>query len=215
MATSSTKAFDIDFSKADEARAPSPEEVLLLIPQENLGPSEEDESEFAKELAKMSLESSADSKKVDKKTALALWDSTVLTPSIRKKRGEDDMVQDDVPDMMKFTVLTKRGPKQQVGLSIEHVKRVWIYSNNQTRQLALPAESSIAIHTRSAQLQDKAEQQHLKRFVLNYEQREEAEEHSRGEITIYSVVQVAELLYLSDGKSARGQNSLRWMSLES
>jgi regulator of nonsense transcripts 2 len=32
------------------------------------------------------------------------------------------------------------------------------------------------VHTRSAQLQDKVEQQHLKRLVLDYEQREEAEE---------------------------------------
>lgn len=32
------------------------------------------------------------------------------------------------------------------------------------------------MHTRSAQQQDKVEQQHLKRLVLDYEQREEAEE---------------------------------------
>jgi regulator of nonsense transcripts 2 len=34
----------------------------------------------------------------------------------------------------------------------------------------------LAVHTRSAQLQDKVEQQQLKRIVLDYEQREEAEE---------------------------------------
>ena len=34
----------------------------------------------------------------------------------------------------------------------------------------------MAVHTRSAQMQDKVEQQHLKRLVLDYEQREEAEE---------------------------------------
>lgn len=58
------------------------------------------------------------------------------------------------------------------------------------RQLAVPAASSIAVHTRSAQLQDKAEQQHLKRFVLNYEQREEAEEHSKGIVldVIFAIV---------------------------
>ncbi|KAG6842174.1 hypothetical protein C0991_001667 [Blastosporella zonata] len=42
--------------------------------------------------------------------------------------------------------------------------------------MAVPAESALAVHTRSAQLQDKVEQQHLKRLVLDYEQREEAEE---------------------------------------
>jgi regulator of nonsense transcripts 2 len=46
----------------------------------------------------------------------------------------------------------------------------------QTRQLAVPSESALAIHTRSAQLQDRVEQEHLKRLVLDYEQREEAEE---------------------------------------
>lgn len=46
----------------------------------------------------------------------------------------------------------------------------------QTRQIAIPAESALAVQTRTAQLQDKVEQQHLKRLVLNYEQREEIEE---------------------------------------
>lgn len=40
----------------------------------------------------------------------------------------------------------------------------------------MPAASALAVQTRSAQLQDKVEQQHLKRLVLDYEQREEAEE---------------------------------------
>jgi regulator of nonsense transcripts 2 len=42
--------------------------------------------------------------------------------------------------------------------------------------LAVPAASALAVQTRSAQLQDRVEQQELKRLVLNYEQREEAEE---------------------------------------
>lgn len=44
------------------------------------------------------------------------------------------------------------------------------------RYLPIPTESALAVHTRSAQLQDKVEQQHLKRLVLNYEQSQEAEE---------------------------------------
>lgn len=42
--------------------------------------------------------------------------------------------------------------------------------------MAIPAESALAIQTRTSQMQDKVEQQQLKRLVLNYEQREEAEE---------------------------------------
>ncbi|PPQ97386.1 hypothetical protein CVT26_006620 [Gymnopilus dilepis] len=148
-------------------RAPSPEQEVVLSAsnslQEHLGPSEEAEAEFAKELAKLVTDTSAESRKVDKKTALALWDSAVLPPNIRKKRADE---KEDEPEentanavgTMAFTVITKKGNKQQ------------------TRQIAVPAESALAIQTRSAQLQDKVEQQHLKRLVLNYEQREGAEE---------------------------------------
>ncbi|KIY53966.1 ARM repeat-containing protein [Fistulina hepatica ATCC 64428] len=150
-------------------RAPFPEEpeerVVLSNSssmQENLGPSEEADAEFAKELAKMVMDTSVESRKVDKKTALALWDSAVLPPSARKRRAEDSENDEvshlDSSNVMKFTVVTRRGNKQQA------------------RQLNIPAESALAVHTRSAQLQDKVEQQHLKRLVLDYEQREEAEE---------------------------------------
>lgn len=153
-------------SPMDE-RAPSPDQEIVLSAsnssQDNLGPSEEADAEFAKELAKLVTDNSAESRKVDKKTALALWDSAVLPPAARKKRTDD--VDDDTAgdsanghNMTNFTVITKRGNKQLM------------------RQLAVPSESALAVHTRSAQLQDKVEQQHLKRLVLDYEQREEAEE---------------------------------------
>ncbi|KAJ6594000.1 transcription factor [Mycena capillaripes] len=149
-----------------EERAPSPDDLVVLSAsnslQDNLGPSEEAEAEFAKELAKMVTDSSAESRKVDKKTALALWDAAVLPPGTRKKRPDeaDDELnsQADNQNVMNFTVITKRGNKQQ------------------TRQIAVPAASALAVHTRSAQQQDRVEQQHLKRLVLDYEQREEAEE---------------------------------------
>lgn len=52
------------------------------------------------------------------------------------------------------------------------------------RQLAIPSESALAVHTRTQQMQDKVEQQHLKKLVLDYEQREEAEE-LRGTYKLY------------------------------
>ncbi|EKM54104.1 uncharacterized protein PHACADRAFT_257716 [Phanerochaete carnosa HHB-10118-sp] len=149
-------------SPVDE-RPPSPDTFVLKASttQENLGPSEEDTAEFEKELAKM-VTDNAESRKVDKKTALALWDQTVPPPVLRKKRAEDaEEVQPNAaqePSVMKFTLFTKRGNKPQ------------------TRELAIPAESALAVQTRTAQMQDKVEQQQLKRLVLNYEQREEAEE---------------------------------------
>lgn len=84
---------------------------------EDLGPSEEAEAEFAKELAKMVTDTSAESRKVDKKTALALWESAVLPPGARKKRGEEGDEGEDGPKengVMNFTIVTKRGNKQLV-----------------------------------------------------------------------------------------------------
>ncbi|KAJ7783281.1 transcription factor [Mycena metata] len=133
-------------------RAPSPDELVVLSAsnslQDNLGPSEEAEAEFAKELAKMVTDSSAESRKVDKKTALALWDAAVLPPGTRKKR----------PDEADDELSSGQG------------------DGHNTRQIAVPSASALAVHTRSAQQQDRVEQQHLKRLVLDYEQREEAEE---------------------------------------
>lgn len=152
----------VGHESATDERAPSPEPVVVLSAQEHLGPSQEADEEFAKELAKIITESSAESRKIDKKNAW--WDNAVLAPSVRKKRtGETEQNIDgdaDCPNgsVMNFTVITRRGNKQQ------------------TRNLPVPAETALAVHTRSAQLQDKVEQQHLKQLVLNYEQREEAEE---------------------------------------
>lgn len=83
-----------------------------------MGPSEEAEADFAKELAKMVTDTSTESRKVDKKTASALWDSAVLPPIIRKKRTDHDDEKDGPEvnghSVMNFTVITKRGNKQQV-----------------------------------------------------------------------------------------------------
>ena len=73
----------------------------------------------------MVSDSSTDSRKVDRKTALALWDSSVLPPGARKRRiddnevdGDDPSVAEDGRNMMNFTVITKRGNKQQVCISL-------------------------------------------------------------------------------------------------
>jgi regulator of nonsense transcripts 2 len=67
----------------------------------------------------MVTDTSTESKKVDRKTALALWDSAVLPANIRKKKyDEQDMEGEPVDStgdaVMNFTVVTKKGNKQQV-----------------------------------------------------------------------------------------------------
>ena len=129
----------------------------------------------------MVTESSAESRKVDKRTAQSLWDSAVLHPGVRKKKQEDSDEEETVGeegngDVMKFTVLTKKGNKQQVCGFCLLSRCTSSLCRVQAKKLAIPAESALATHTRSAQLQDKVEQEQLKRLVLNYEQREEVEE---------------------------------------
>lgn len=98
---------------------------MVLSAQEHLGPSDEADAEFAKELAKIITDSSAESKKIDKKAAW--WDSAVLTPGTRKRRADDnegDAVGEgnaaNSESVMNFTVITKRGNKQQVYQSDIH-----------------------------------------------------------------------------------------------
>jgi len=92
----------------------------VLTNVESQGPSEEADADFAKELAKMLSDTSSDARKVDKKTALAMWDSAVLPGSSggpgRKRRdtNEDMTSSDGAPGVMKFTVISRRGNKQQV-----------------------------------------------------------------------------------------------------
>lgn len=93
--------------------------MVVLSAQEHLGPSEEAETEFAKELAKIMMDSSAESRKIDKKSAW--WDTAVLAPGARKKRAEENEQQEADADgdssngpVMNFTVITRRGNKQQV-----------------------------------------------------------------------------------------------------
>jgi hypothetical protein len=91
-------------------RAASPEQVVHVSVPESLGPSEEEDGDFARELARMITDGTADTRKVDKRTAAALWDAAVLPPAARRRREDGE----DAQDMMKFTLITKRGNKQQV-----------------------------------------------------------------------------------------------------
>ena len=70
----------------------------------------------------MVTDSSAEARKVDKRTAQALWDSAVIPSGLRKKKQDSGDSEEDVSDAeeagsqgtMKFVLLTKKGNKQQV-----------------------------------------------------------------------------------------------------
>ena len=67
----------------------------------------------------MVTDNSSESRKVDKKTALALWDAAVIPSNLRKKKPDEsdeegESLETSGQDTMAFTVITKRGNKQQV-----------------------------------------------------------------------------------------------------
>lgn len=63
----------------------------------------------------MMADASTESRRVDRKTALALWDSTALPTGLRKKRADfDEEAASAEEPVMNFTLVTKRGKQQQV-----------------------------------------------------------------------------------------------------
>jgi hypothetical protein len=88
-----------------------------------MGPSAEADTEFEKELAKMMTDTSIESRRMDRKTALALWESATLPTGIKKKRVGDFEEDGDTSaeeSMMNFTLITKRGKQQQVSFRFPH-----------------------------------------------------------------------------------------------
>ncbi|KAK4687311.1 regulator of nonsense transcripts 2, partial [Tremellales sp. Uapishka_1] len=116
----------------------------------------EAEADFDREFQKM-MADTTDFRKNERK-APPVFDSAV--PLIRKKAPEAN------DGNMSFTLLSKKGNKQHA--------------------IDIPVDSTIAINSRSQQLQNKMEQETLKRLVLQNERRQERsemddlEQHARG-----------------------------------
>ncbi|EGG03325.1 uncharacterized protein MELLADRAFT_90304 [Melampsora larici-populina 98AG31] len=140
--------------------------------------SKEEEEEFARELAKMIAETGgggtqtgagganeAARKNERNPTSSSLFSDQGLPvlKNIFKPGGSGALAlaegdRENEGDKMTFALLTKKGNKQQL------------------KPMQIPSTAPIAIHTRNQQLHDQVEHQHLKRLVLDYEQREEAAE---------------------------------------
>jgi len=71
------------------------------------------------------------------------------------------------PDHVAFTLLTKKGNKQQL------------------RTVGLPSDSALVINTRNQREAEREEQQQLKQLVLEYEVREEANQRAgKGDVDL-------------------------------
>lgn len=110
---------DIGLQDAPRASSPEQEDLVVLSKKEELGPSTEEDADFAKELAKL-LSDTSDARKVDKRSALATLDASIVSGAGNgKKRGDDGEADTSNetsggPGLMKFTLLSRRGNKQQV-----------------------------------------------------------------------------------------------------
>ncbi|KXJ95607.1 MIF4G domain-containing protein [Microdochium bolleyi] len=132
------------------------EKIVVTRKAEQIDP--EDEADFEREYAKMMAES-LDSRKFDRKT---LFDVPLPVRSKRETSATaaevEDGEVDTTPNTMAFSLLTKKGNRQQ------------------TRTVALPSDSTFAVAMRTQQQAEKEEQQRIKNLVLNYDMRENEEQ---------------------------------------
>ncbi|KAI8992403.1 armadillo-type protein [Pilobolus umbonatus] len=130
------------------------EDVVVVKKKEEL--SREDAEEFDREFSKMMSES-IESRKFEKKAAMLDVPIPMnLKGSPVNRRGVSHDSDNNPSNKMVFTLLTKKGNRQQ------------------TKTMEVPSDSMLAISTRSKQEAEREEQQQLKQLVLNYEEREEA-----------------------------------------
>ncbi|KAG0198675.1 hypothetical protein BGX28_007898, partial [Mortierella sp. GBA30] len=128
------------------------EQAVVLTNQHK--PVEPVDEDFEREYLKMMSES-LESRKFERKH-LTL---DVAIPVLRSAdRREEPVVSN--PDHVAFTLLTKKGNKQQL------------------KTVGLPSDSALVINTRNQREAEREEQQQLKQLVLEYEVREEANQRA-------------------------------------
>ncbi|CRL30877.1 Armadillo-type fold [Penicillium camemberti] len=163
---------DEDQESSDEAEASGPnleanddsdsesedEQIVVTRQEEERDPVTE--AEFDREFEKMMAES-MDSRRFERKT---VFDIPLPMKRLRENMPENmptspepAPVEPVAPKTMAFSLMTKKGNKQQ------------------TRTIDLPSDSTFAIAMRSQQQADREEQQRIKNLVLNYEASTEPE----------------------------------------
>ncbi|KAI2622228.1 ARM repeat-containing protein [Hypomontagnella submonticulosa] len=134
-----------DFESEEEA-------IVVTRKAEEVDP--EDEADFEREYAKMMAES-LESRKFDRKP---LFDVPLpvrpKTRDVSSTTDTDNANGDSAPSTMAFSLLTKKGNRQQ------------------TRTVALPSDSTFAVAMKTQQQAEREEQQRIKNLVLNYDLRE-------------------------------------------
>ncbi|KAG2224950.1 hypothetical protein INT45_000071 [Circinella minor] len=131
------------------------EDVVVLKTKQDQVSKEEDD-EFEREFSRM-MNESMESRKFEKKSAVLDVPIPMNLRGAQDRRTATAQEKDNhQQDKMSFTLLTKKGNRQQ------------------TRTMEVPSDSILAVSTRTKQEAEREEQQQLKKLVLNYEEREEA-----------------------------------------
>ncbi|RKF81397.1 Regulator of nonsense transcripts 2 [Golovinomyces cichoracearum] len=164
------------------------EKIVVTRKEETVDP--EDEAEFEREYAKMMSES-LDSRKYERKSTF-----DVPLPMKRKDvaANSDPWANNSINNKtspagtMVFSLLTKRGNRQQ------------------TRTVALPSDSTLAVAMKSQQQAEREEQQRIKNLVLNYDLRDGDEQEGLEKVTAIS--------YTRLDKSSNNRSSQRVRKLQ-
>ncbi|KAJ3180123.1 hypothetical protein HDU85_004126 [Gaertneriomyces sp. JEL0708] len=136
-----------DDNESDEDEANQEEDDAVVVRMQEIIDEEADD-DFEREFSRM-MQESLESRRSDRKST---FDAPV--PVKLAKPLEKAFPVDNSSDGVAFTLLTKRGNKQQA------------------KTMALPADSSFVISTRHKLEAEQEEKMHLKQLVLNYEERE-------------------------------------------
>ncbi len=152
------------------------EAIVVTREEEEIDP--EDEADFDREYAKIMAES-FETRKFQPKQQVDI--PLPVRPKNREAAGGAEAPESGpaagpaTPGVtMAFSLLTKRGNRQQV--SSVQVARLMSSLTSQTRTVELPSDSNFAVALINQRQAAKEEQQRIKNLVLNYDLREN-EEH--------------------------------------
>lgn len=172
-AISSNTTTDQEPGKQDDDRQTTSEEsvdeaIIVTRQEEEIDP--EEDADFEREYAKM-MSDSLESRKLDRRPVF----DVALPVRSRPREATNSIDQGDGESeapapKMAFSVLTKKGNKQQVSLSV--ICKETRANCDQTRTLELPTDSHFAVAMRSQQQAEREEQQRIKNLVLNYDLRD-------------------------------------------
>ncbi|KAF9379387.1 hypothetical protein CPB97_008981, partial [Podila verticillata] len=130
------------------------DEEQAVVLTNHTKPAEPVDEDFEREYLKMMTES-LESRKFERKHLTLDVAIPIIRPADRREEPKAEN-----PDHVAFTLLTKKGNKQQM------------------RTVGLPSDSALVINTRNMREAEREEQQQLKQIVLEYEVREEANQRA-------------------------------------